>query len=86
MLHARRAPGPPTPPFHAGVAYPLAFDVQDRIAAVSFAALDAYPDIEPGWWCLVEQFFLDDDGNWQRAGGSHDNTTTPAPFEPRPGP
>ena len=79
MLAAGRVPGPPTPPYEVGVGYPLAFDVCGRIAAVSFAALEVYPDIAPGWWCLVEQFSLYD--TWGFAGGEHDNTTTPTPFE-----
>jgi hypothetical protein len=81
VLQAGHVPGPPEPPFQPGIAYPLAFDVHDGIAAVSFAALDTYPDTHRGWWCLVEQFALDDDGTWRHAGGAHDNTTTPTPFQ-----
>jgi hypothetical protein len=80
VLMARCVPGPPSPPFAVGEAYPLAFDICDGIAAVSFAALGVYPDIDRGWWCMVEQFWLSD-GYWQPAGGSHDNTTTATPFE-----
>ena len=81
VLRAGHVPGPPRPPFQPGIAYPLALHVHDGIAAVSFAALDTYPDIDRGWWCLVEQFASDDDGTWHHAGGAHDNTTTPTPFE-----
>jgi hypothetical protein len=56
VLASGRGPGPPSPPHEIGVGYPLAFDVCGRIAAVTFAALDVYPDIASGWWCLVEQF------------------------------
>ena len=80
VLAADRVPGPPSPQYQVGVGYPLAFDVCGRIAAVSFAALDVYPDIARGWWCLVEQFSLSD-GTWRAAGGEHDNTTSPTPFE-----
>jgi hypothetical protein len=80
VLAAGRVPGPPAPPYEAGVGYPLAFDICGRIAAVSFAALDVYPDLSSGWWCLVEQFSLQD-GAWGFAGGEHDNTTTSTPFE-----
>jgi hypothetical protein len=79
VLTAGRVPGPPSPPFEVGVAYPLAFDVCDRIGAVSFAALDAYPDIDHGWWCFVVQFALHD-GAWHPAGGEYDNTTILTPF------
>jgi hypothetical protein len=80
VLTAGRVPGPPAAPYEVGVAYPLAFDVCDGIAAVSFAARDVFPDIDRGWWCLVEQFWLSD-GHWEPAGGSYDNTTTATPFE-----
>ncbi len=80
VLTAQRVPGPPSPPFKVSEAYPLAFDVCDEIAAVSFAALGVYPDIDRGWWCMVEQFRRSD-GHWHPAGGSHDNTTTSTPFE-----
>jgi hypothetical protein len=80
VLAAGRVPGPPDPPYEVGVGYPLAFDVCGRIAAVWFAALDVYPEIAPGWWCLVEQFSLHE-GAWRFAGGEYDNTTTPTPFE-----
>lgn len=79
VLAAGRVPGPPNPPHEVEVGYPLAFDVCGRIAAVSFAALDVYPDIARGWWCLVEQFSFSD-GTWGGAGGEHDNTTSSAPF------
>jgi hypothetical protein len=80
VLTTGRLPGPPSPPHEVGVGYPLAFDVCGRIAAVSFAALDVYPDIALGWWCLVEQFSCSD-GTWGAAGGEHDNTTSATPFE-----
>jgi hypothetical protein len=79
VLTTRRVPGPPSPPFRVGEAYPLAFDICGEIAAVSFAALDVYSDIDRGWWCMVEQFRRRD-GHWHPAGGSHDNTTTATPF------
>jgi hypothetical protein len=80
VLASDRVPGPSSPPHDVGVGYPLAFDVCGRIAAVSFAALDVYPDIASGWWCLVEQF-IRSDGTWGPAGGEHDNTTSSTPFE-----
>ncbi len=80
VLAAGHVPGPPALPYEVGVGYPLAFDVCGRIGAVSFAALDVYPDIALGWWCLVEQFSLHE-GVWGFAGGEYDNTTTPTPFE-----
>jgi hypothetical protein len=80
VLTAGHVPGPPSPPFELAVAYPLAFDVHDGIGAVSFAAFDVYPDIHRGWWCLVEQFSLQD-GAWHSAGGMYDNTTIATPFE-----
>ena len=80
VLAAGRVPGPPKPPFEVGVAYPLAFDVCDGIAAVSLAALGVYPDIDEGWWCMVEQFSFHD-GAWHFAAGEYDNSTTPTPFE-----
>jgi len=80
VLTARHVPGPPSPPFEVGEAYPLAFDVCDEITAVSFAALGVHPDISRGWWCLLEQFQRHD-GHWHPAAGSHDNTTTATPFK-----
>jgi hypothetical protein len=80
VLTAGRVPGPPSPPYKRAVAYPLAFDVCDGIGAVSFAVFDVYPDIDRGWWCLVEQFSLHD-GAWHPAGGLYDNTTIATPFE-----
>ena len=80
VLTTGRVPGPPSPPHESGVGYPLAFDVCGRIAAVSFAALDVYPDIARGWWCLVEQFSCSD-GTWGSAGGEHDSTTSSTPFK-----
>jgi hypothetical protein len=79
VLTAGRVPGPPSPPYEVAVAYPLAFDVYDGLGAVSFAALDAYPDIDHGWWCFVLQFALHD-GAWYAGGGEYDNTTIPTPF------
>ena len=80
VLTAGAVPGRPAPPYERGVGHPLALDICDRIGAVSFAVLDAYPEIAPGWWCLVEQFALVE-GTWTPAGGSHDNTTSQTPFE-----
>jgi hypothetical protein len=80
VLTAERVPAPPDGPCSVGVAYPLAFDRDGRVAAVSFAALNVYPDHQ-GWWCLVEQFWRADDGHWAPAGGSYDNTTTDTPFQ-----
>jgi hypothetical protein len=68
VLASGRVPGPPSPPHEIGVGYPLEFDVCGRIAAVTFAALDVYPDVASGWWCLVEQFSLWD-RTWRPAGG-----------------
>lgn len=47
---------------------------------MSFVALDVYPDIARGWWCLVEQF-SSSDGTRGGAGGEHDNTTSSTPFK-----
>jgi hypothetical protein len=79
ILASRRVPRPAEPPHEVGVGYPLAFDICGRIGAVSFAALDVYPDIAAGWWCLVELFSYAE-GSWGCAGGEHDNTTTANPF------
>jgi hypothetical protein len=39
---------------------------------VSFAALDAYPDIEPGWWCVAIRFTLID-GVWRKISPPEDD-------------
>jgi hypothetical protein len=72
-------PGPPTGPFIEGRAYPLAVDVDGSTGALSFAALNPYPDIEPGWWCIAVRFSRVD-GAW-RGGDDTDNSTTQRPFE-----
>jgi hypothetical protein len=79
LLAGGGVPEPPEGPFAAGRAYPLAVDVDGAHGAVSFAALDAYPDIEPGWWCVAIRFSLID-GVWHE-GGQDDNSTTQRPFE-----
>lgn len=78
ILTTGTVPGPPTPPFRRGRAYPLAADVERDFAAVSFAALDPYDDLQTGWWCFVRLFALHD-GRWREV-GEHDNTTTQRPF------
>lgn len=78
VLAAKKVPAPPSRPAAVGVAYPVAFDIAGTIAAVSFVALNVYPE-HLRWWCLVEQFWLDGE-NWVPAGGSYDNTTTDTPF------
>jgi hypothetical protein len=71
-------PGPPAGPFVSGAAYPLAVDVDGCLGAVSFAALDPYPDIEDGWWCVAMSFTLID-GAWTER-SQHDNLTQAQPF------
>jgi hypothetical protein len=81
VLAAQRVDGPPQAPWKADRAYPLALDINaaDGIAAVSFAILDMYPDIEPGWWCEAVTYSLRD-GEWCYAAGESDNNTAPNPF------
>jgi hypothetical protein len=79
LLAGGVVPGPPSGPFVEGRAYPLAVDVDSSTAAVSYAALNPYPDLEPGWWCVAVRFSLMD-GAW-RAGDETDNCTTQRPFE-----
>jgi hypothetical protein len=79
LLAVDLVPGPPEGPFVEGRAYPLAVDVDGSTGAVSYAALDPYPDIEPGWWCVATRFTLVD-GVWHD-GAQDDNSTTQQPFE-----
>jgi hypothetical protein len=81
LLTAGAVPTPPEGPFAEGRAYPLAMDRDRDVAAVSFAALNAYPGIEAGWWCVAVGFTLVD-GVWHEA-GQDDNSTTQRPFERR---
>jgi hypothetical protein len=85
VLAAGRVDGPPRGPWSGDRAYPLALDINaaDGIAAVSFAILDMYPDIAPGWWCEAVTYSLHD-GQWRYAAGESDNITAPDPFS-RPG-
>lgn len=80
-LAAGRVDGPPPGPWEPGRAYPLALDVDEAngIAAVSFAILDLYPDIAPGWWCEAITFAFRG-GRWRFAAGESDNCTAPDPF------
>ncbi len=72
---------PPYGPYVHGVAYPIAFDADGVLGAVSFATWDMYPGmLEAQWWCTVELFTRSDEG-WGSAGGEHDNTTGPTPFQ-----
>jgi hypothetical protein len=48
--------------------------------AVSYAALDLYPEIAPGWWCVAIRFARGDDGGWQDL-DEDDNATRQRPFE-----
>jgi hypothetical protein len=79
ILAAGVVPGPPGGPFVEGRAYPLGVDVDGTTGAVSYAALNPYPDIEPGWWCVDMGFTLVDDV-WHD-GDQDDNSTTQRPFE-----
>lgn len=81
VLAAGRVDGPPSGPWRRDVRYPLALDIDagHGIAAVSFAILDMYPDIQRGWWCEAVTFSLRD-GGWRYAAGESDNCTTPDPF------
>jgi hypothetical protein len=79
ILSSGLVPGPPDGPFVSGAAYPLAVDVNGRLGAVSYAALDPYPDIVPGWWCVACSFSLRDGRWWE--GSQDDNTTSSRPFE-----
>jgi hypothetical protein len=42
LVQAGVRPAPPQEPIHARVAYPIALDVHDGFAVVSFAALNIY--------------------------------------------
>jgi hypothetical protein len=81
VLEAGRVDGPPRGPWRRDFAYPLALDIDvaQGIAAVSFAILDMYPDIEPGWWCEAVTYSFRD-GRWRHAGGESDNSTALDPF------
>jgi hypothetical protein len=71
---------PPLGPYVHGVAYPIAFDIDGALGAVSFGAWDLYPGmLEAQWWCTVELFVRYGDG-WGSCGGEHDNTTSATPF------
>jgi hypothetical protein len=78
LLAAGVVPGPPEGPFVEGRAYPLGVDVDGSTGAVSYAALNPYPDIAPGWWCVAIRF-TQVDGVW-RDGDQDDNSTTQQPF------
>ena len=78
ILASGAVPGPPEGPYVEGRAYPLAVDVDGATGAVSFAALNAEPRIQPGWWCVAVGFTLVDDV-W-REGAQDDNSTTQRPF------
>jgi hypothetical protein len=78
ILSSRAVSGPPAGPFESGAAYPLAVDVDGELGAVSHAALDPYPDIAEGWWCVAHSFSFRD-GGWCAA-SDHDNTTSSRPF------
>jgi hypothetical protein len=72
---------PPYGPHVHGVAYPIAFDVDGVLGAVSFATWDMYPGMfEAQWWCTVE-LLVRHDGEWGSCAGEHDNTTGPTPFQ-----
>jgi hypothetical protein len=81
VLAAGRVDGPPQGPWRRERAYPLALDINaaEGIAAVSFAILDMYPDIAPGWWCEAVTFSLRD-GQWCYAAGESDSSTAADPF------
>jgi hypothetical protein len=79
ILMAGVVPGPPVGPFVAGRAYPVGVDVDGTTGAVSYVALDAYPDIAPGWWCVALRFTCVD-GVWHEV-SEDDNSTTQRPFE-----
>jgi hypothetical protein len=79
ILERNAVPGPPAGPWRRDTAYPLAFDVDGRLGAVSFAVLDMYPDIAAGWWCWATTWEHDGVG-WRGPGLESDNTTSPHPF------
>jgi hypothetical protein len=79
ILKTREVPLLPAGSVEPGVGHPLAFDVDGDLAAVSFAVLDMYPDIQPGMWCLA-LIYRRRENAWVEA-CEHDNTTTPRPFE-----
>jgi hypothetical protein len=79
ILASGVVPGPPEGPFVAGRRYPLAVDVDGGTGAVSYAALELYPDMAPGWWCVAIRFALGD-GGWEQL-DADDNSTTQRPFE-----
>jgi len=78
LLAAGVVPGPPEGPFVEGRAYPLGVDIDGSTGAVSYAALNPYPDTAPGWWCVAVRFTLVD-GVWHD-GDQDDNSTTQQPF------
>jgi hypothetical protein len=78
ILDAAVVAGPPNGPFASGRAYPIAVDVDGDLGAVSYAALDPYPDIEPGWWCVAVAFKRSDQG-WGESGDGDNSTTQTSP-------
>jgi hypothetical protein len=85
ILEAGEVAGPPAGPFERSRAYPLAVDVggpdgaEGPVGAVSYAALDPYPGIAGGWWCVAVRFTRLG-GAWE-PGDETDNSTTQRPFE-----
>jgi hypothetical protein len=72
-------PAPPEEPIRAHVAYPIALDVWDGFAVVSFAALNVD---ELGWWCIAK-LYRAVDGTWVSF-NEYDCATTDTPFERPP--
>lgn len=75
ILHAGVVPPPPREQIRSHFAYPIALDIYDGFAAVSFAVLNLY---ERGWWCVVK-LYREIDGQWVSF-FEYDSATTDTPF------
>jgi hypothetical protein len=73
-------PAPPARSLEPGVRYPLAFDREGDLGAISFAVLDLHPRIAKGMWCEMLIYARGRGGRWADI-AEHDNTTSPRPFE-----
>jgi hypothetical protein len=80
IVDAGVVPAPPAGPLEPGVRYPLAFDREGDLGAISFAVLDLHPGIAKGMWCETLIYARGSGGGWADI-AEHDNTTSPRPFE-----
>jgi hypothetical protein len=77
-LEGRLRPEASSKPARENAAYLLAVDVADDVAATLFAVLNAYPDIDPGMWCLAFLFRRGARGWVEQSEGAGE--TAPDPF------